>query len=178
MFAERHRGVVLELVVVADIQDVAEGIAAVGEGAGDGNGSPEIRRVLAEPVASELKARLVDRVGADHIRVGSLNDLLGIAGVVALRRKREQADPIVRVVGDHVAIAQRDGVVLGGLPIEARADAGSCPRIGDSFAEWRGIEIGIENHGIDDRGVADVAPLGVEEEGSLFCDRAADIAAE
>ncbi len=178
VFPERHRGVVLKLVVVADVQNVAESVSSIDERAGDRNGGAEICRSLVQTIARELKARFVDGGGADDVGVGSLHHLLGIAGIVSLRRQREETDAVVGVVGDDVAVTQRDGIVLSGLPIETRADAGAGSWIGDCDAEGSGIEIGVEDDGVDDGRVADVAALSVEEEGSFFGDGAADVSAE
>ena len=168
MLAERHRSVILKLEIVADVQRIADAVAAVGEGAGDGNGGAEIGGVFAEAIARELKAGLVDNRGTDDIGVGSLDDLLGVAGIVALRGEGEEADAVVRVVGNDVAVTQGEGVVfvacqsMRGLMLVRVRDRRRLRLNGV------GLKLRIENDGVDDGCVADVAALGVEEEGGLF----------
>src|SRR5271156_5812452 len=122
----------------------------------------------------------VDHGGADYVGVGGLDDLLAGAGIEGLGWKRERGGgaEIVGVVDENVAVTQRDGVVFGSLPIQARAYAGARFGIGDGGGEGSGSEAGIEDDSVDDGSVADVAALGVEKEGGFFVDGAAYIAAE
>ena len=180
MFAERHRRVILEFVGIAETEEIAFAVSAIDECAGNGNGGAEVLGGLAFAIAGELEMGFVDHRRVDDVSIGSLHDLLTGAGIESLRGQGEGRGgaEIVGVVRDYVAVPQRYGVVFCGLPIEPRADAGARFGIGDGGGEGRGIEIGIEDYGVDDGGVADIAALGVEEERGFFGDGAAYVAAE
>ena len=125
MFSTGNGSEVLDFDVVLRVQDLALGISPSGERSLNLHGGVLAQGKLIICVMCKLQPQIVDGARAEDLRVADLDVVLGLLGVVALRRQGELADAVILAVGVKELIARGEGVVRGQLVIQ-RGSSDSC----------------------------------------------------
>ena len=105
--AERGRGVVLQLIVILGVANCALVVAAAGKCALHGDGGRGEKRKLVVAIANVLKARFIDYLGLEYLRVAELQRVLLVQGVIALRLQGELGDSVVGALLPVVHVTER-----------------------------------------------------------------------
>ena len=171
-------GVVLQFVVILYVVRGAASGAAADEGVGD----VELRGIALGLIrlggAVEHKVRFVDGAGAEDEGVDDLAKVFGFRRVVAASGQEKRADTGRGFVVRLITVAEAEGVALAELPIDAGTDGETALRGGEEALGAEGVQRLVEDGGVDDAVVVDVAAIDVEKEAGSLGDGAADIAAE
>ena len=118
----RDRGVVLKFVIILIVEVQRKGTAA-GEGVGYGNVQLGIDAGLRLPLAEILEPRLVDDRALDDLRLGQIEDLVGVVLGVRGVREIEAAHALVLIFLASPRVASLQSNVGRQLVIDARTDA-------------------------------------------------------
>ena len=175
MLARRYRGEVLQLIVVRGARRPLLKITSVGEGAKDVHGCKRARRVLIAVVVPVLKANLVYRLGANHLRVADLDCVLGLAGVVRLGGERELLDSLVQVPVVPELVAKGQNIVVAELIVNPWTEIGPSLRVEHCLVERDLREAGAEDYSTHDGGILDVPAKYVEEERRFLVNGTTDV---
>ena len=103
-----------------------------------------------------LETKLVQGLGAEHLRVAHLQSVFVAVGVEALRSKIQLPDPAVGEIVVEKLIANREDIVGAQLKVKARTQVGQSTGAGDGLAQRScGERGGVE----DKRGHDGVVPM-------------------
>src|SRR6185437_2014241 len=113
-------------------------------------------------VVIRLKARLIHR-GAVYRSLYELRRLDEVVVVIPAGRKIKTADARALDIAANETVAQRKGVVVIQLIVDARLHARAPLHSLENIQQWGCRQrIGIQRHGIDDRTVIDIILVEVQ----------------
>src|SRR6266705_5118974 len=115
----------------------------------------------------KLKSRFVNDLLVNDRGFRQVHTLFRAPSVIQTRYQVKAAD--AGYVGKvRVVVARDQSVVRVELVIDTRAKSGPPVRSRHSLAERRDVQVWVENDGVDDRIVIDIALLKVHDERSLL----------